>query len=280
MDIPLTCVELKTRLKHPLTSSTIPGVQTITKPISEKAPIVTAESLEDSIKSDVLVKVEAEEEQPLENEYSAKQVSQKVFDYLEIDEPESLSYRDDTIDSRASPIPNEEVIDLNSPRFEYYEEIKFKKPVLFGQSSEIIEQEIDETTQPLPETLRIQEWRVEKNLVTTESQTGVSLLENYPEKRILVSESTITTRDVSVECNPPKIAAIQTSFERTFSEGEFPESTGSDVNKEITIAEMADILPEAAVAQITEQFKFKRSRSLDFRNSNSATKQKGHNQNP
>lgn len=42
---------------------------------------------------------------------------------------DSLSLKDDTIDSSASPIHNEEVFELGSPNYEYYEEIKFRDPM-------------------------------------------------------------------------------------------------------------------------------------------------------
>ncbi|KAK6636178.1 hypothetical protein RUM43_009831 [Polyplax serrata] len=72
-----------------------------------------------------------------DSEYSAENVSRKVYDFLEIDEPDRLSPRDNTkFDSRASPIPREEIIKPDSPRFEYYEEIKYKDPGAFGESPE------------------------------------------------------------------------------------------------------------------------------------------------
>lgn len=140
-------------------SRTIPLVGTL--PQTPQAPLVASESLEES--------------------------------------PRSLSVRDDTIDSRASPIPSDEVVDMASPIFEYYEEIKFKQPIEFGETQDL-DQELSQKNKELVGMLE-----------TRESQTGKSLIEELPNLQV----GTVERREVRIGESLPKPGDIQPSETET-----------------------------------------------------------------
>lgn len=175
------------------------------------------------------------------------------------DSPTTLSVRDDTIDSRASPIPSDEIFDAASPIFEYYEEIKFKSPVEFAVTQEL----------GVP-------------FSTQECQTGRSLLEDVKRENLTVTyhedspplrtgETVVTTTRSRVTITKKQriirrivvIDGVETVVEEIVEDPEFDtDGKQAVVIEEVSIPSDAGGLAELVTPEILAESKILRKEGL------------------